>query len=112
MLIDGVQKALKYIINIKNENYIKLDSLNKLKEENHTKTNYSTLLYDNRIKNCDIIIEALEKQIPYTPQEDVKVGYDYYCKCGTYLAPNKCEEIKYCISCGQRIDWNNIKGRV
>ena len=24
----------------------------------------------------------------------------------TYLAPTKCKEIKYCINCGQKLDWD------
>ena len=51
-------------------------------------------------------IESLEKQIPSKVEEGTEGGLDWYCKCGTYLAPTKCKEIKYCINCGQKLDWD------
>lgn len=51
-------------------------------------------------------IESLEKQIPSKVKESTEGGFDWYCKYGTYLAPTKCKEIKHCISCGQKLDWD------
>ena len=51
-------------------------------------------------------IESLEKQIPSKVEEGTEGGLDWYCKCGTYLALTKNKEIKYCINCGQKLDWD------
>lgn len=53
----------------------------------------------------EISINAIEKQIPSKVEDGTEGGFDWYCKCGTYLSPTKCYEIKYCISCGQKLDW-------
>ena len=51
-------------------------------------------------------IESLEKQIPSKVEEGTEGGLDWYCKCGTYLSRTKNKEIKYCINCGQKLDWD------
>ena len=51
-------------------------------------------------------IEALEKQIPSKVEEGTEGGLDWFCKCGYYLSATKCKEIKYCVNCGQRLDWD------
>ena len=51
-------------------------------------------------------IESLEKQIPLKVEEGTEGGLDWYCKCGTYLSQTKNKEIKYCINCGQKLDWD------
>lgn len=56
-------------------------------------------------KYFKVVSQALEKQIPCKTEDSTEGGFDWYCKCGTYLSPIKCEEIKYCISCGQKLDW-------
>lgn len=59
------------------------------------------------IENYIVIIEALEKQIPYkiTNKSVTPFLSDVYegdCKCGTRLL----EGGKYCSECGQRIEWD------
>ena len=51
-------------------------------------------------------IESLEKQIPLKVEEGTEGGLDWYCKCGAYLSQIKNKEIKYCINCGQKLDWD------
>ena len=69
MNTDDIQKAKKYITNIRDENYVILDGFKKeIKTNKDSKTSYNTLVYDNRIKNCNTILEALEKQIPLKPK--------------------------------------------
>lgn len=51
-------------------------------------------------------MESLEKQIPCKVEDGTEGGFDWYCTCGTYLAPLKCREMNYCISCGQKLDWD------
>ncbi|MGX8702280.1 hypothetical protein [Caproiciproducens sp.] len=72
------------------------------------------------IVTADSAIEALEKQIPKKPIEnisDVPVRIDhvmfrpgipfYTCLiCGTPAAPTQ----PYCIGCGQRFDWDKSGG--
>jgi len=68
MNLDDILKAQKYITNIRDENVIVLDNFKKEIETNKDeKTSYNTLVYDNRIKNCNTILEALGKQIPKKP---------------------------------------------
>lgn len=67
-------------------------------------------LSDDFVSNYDnaysVVAKALEKQEPCKVEEGTEGGFDWYCKCGTYLSPTKCKEIKYCISCGQKLDWD------
>jgi len=50
----------------------------------------------------EMIIEALEKQIPMKPNG----CYPFYCpRCNTKLDPTR-----YCGSCGQQILWEEEKG--
>lgn len=66
--IKDINKAVKYITNIRDENCIVLDNFKKEIEANtDSKTHYNTLIYDNRIKNCNVILEALGMQIPKKP---------------------------------------------
>lgn len=65
-------------------------------------------------KEClNMAIQALEKQIPYKPQEYEDKYYG--CKCGEVLL-EKWEEypkklmpkswgLPYCLGCGQKLDW-------
>ena len=65
-------------------------------------------------EGLDVSIEALEKQIPYKPQE-YEDKY-YACKCGnnlllkwekyhTKLMP-KSKGLPRCLVCGQKLDWS------
>ena len=70
-------------------------------------------LNDNGI---DCVVEALEKQIPYKPQEYEDKYYG--CKCGEVLLekweeyPKKLMDkrwgLPYCLGCGQKLDWSEV----
>lgn len=53
----------------------------------------------------ELVIEALEKQIPYT-LTDISTTYTGEkigtCKCGNYAV---LEHEKYCTECGQKVSW-------
>lgn len=61
-------------------------------------------------------IKALEKQIPYKPQEYEDKYYS--CKCGEVLLekweeyPKKLMDkrwgLPYCLGCGQKLDWSEV----
>lgn len=68
---------------------------------------------ESQEKAYNMAIKALEKQIPYKPQEYEDKYYG--CKCGnillhkwlkypTELMP-KSEGLPYCLACGQKLDW-------
>ena len=64
-------------------------------------------LYNIPIKNMEMIVQALEKQIPKKPYKDNDNGLyekDYCPTCHRSLFPNDhhCE-------CGQAIDWSDEK---
>lgn len=66
--IDDILKAKKYITNLRDGSQVVLDGFKKEIEANEDeKTSFITLTYDNRIKNCNTILEILEKQIPKQP---------------------------------------------
>lgn len=52
-------------------------------------------------------IEALEKQVPRKPIEvDEDLGYFVCGNCNfTVGYTNEKEEHKYCLNCGQKLDW-------
>ena len=70
-------------------------------------------LYNIPLKNMELIINALEKQIPKKP-----VNYDkhyYKCPCcnedleidNDMLFVYDEEPPKFCIKCGQKLDWRD-----
>lgn len=59
--------------------------------------------YDNAY---DTVVKALNKQEPRKVEEGTEGGLDWYCNCGDYLSREKCEEMKYCMTCGQKLDWD------
>lgn len=67
--------------------------------------------------NCEeqeVIKKALEKQVPYKPQE-YEDRY-YACECGNILLPKwakypdklmpKSEGLPHCMACGRKLDWS------
>lgn len=56
-----------------------------------------------------LAVEALEKQIPKKPAHDEYC--DYCCpSCGdTWNANEYGSAMQYCWTCGQRIDWSEVK---
>ena len=71
-------------------------------------------LYNIPLENMELIVQALEKQIP----KKVKIEQWIYTKCdcgyefsrhhgdGYYSIPLE-NKTKYCPNCGQAIDWRN-----
>ena len=70
-------------------------------------------LYDIPLENMELIVQALEKQIP----KKVKIEQWIYTKCdcgyefsrhhgdGYYSIPLE-NKTKYCPNCGQKLDWS------
>ena len=70
-------------------------------------------LYNIPLENMELIVQALEKQIP----KKVKIEQWIYTKCdcgyefskhrgdGYYSIPLE-NKTKYCPNCGQKLDWN------
>lgn len=113
--IDAILKAKKYITNIRDENYIRLNNFKKKIEANKdSKTTYNTLVYDNRIENCNTILEALEKQIPKKPI--IKTWNPALCpSCGVELSESVGDGydkhwygMKICV-CGQKLKWEDAE---
>ena len=64
-------------------------------------------LYNIPLKNMEMIVQALEKQIPKKPYKDNENGIyekEYCPKCHRSLFPND----HHCI-CGQKIEWSDEK---
>ena len=68
-------------------------------------------LYNIPLKNMEMIVQALEKQIPKKPM----ISYDErvkenWCSCGVCafgLGWKRTIHYKYCPDCGQKLDWGN-----
>ena len=63
---------------------------------------------DVLLKKLGMAIQALEKQIPMKPTEiNDECGYFECPACGDliYAEGARFEEHKYCLSCGQKLDW-------
>ena len=91
------------------------DYSNVLKEAKSMGCNDIRALYNIPLKNMELIINALEKQIPKKPyiQQDNRnndcmecpscdsfIGYECDCRDEHY-------QINYCPNCGQAIDWSD-----
>jgi hypothetical protein len=110
--IDKLIKAKKYITNIRNENCVVLDEFKKEIEANKdSTTTYSTLVYDNRIENCNTILEVIEKYIPKNPIME-RWSPARCPSCDTELSESIGDGyykhwygLKVC-DCGQRLQWD------
>ena len=78
---------------------------------------YEYRLSGDRLLAWDIAIEALEKQIPKTPNYEGdgyingELIYDtWICPCcGRYYELDCNDDYAYCPQCGQRIDWSTLE---
>lgn len=68
-------------------------------------------LYNIPLKNMEMIVQALEKQIP---KKVVKEGkWIYKCPCCGECAETDCGDVfydyqlDYCNGCGQKLDWSD-----
>lgn len=83
-----------------------------LKEAKSMGCNEVKALYNIPLKNMEMIVQALEKQIPKKPikskKQVVRYVNTYYCPIcnlgitGTNIA-------KLCYHCGQKLDWSDEK---
>ena len=79
-------------------------------------------LYKIPLKNMEMIVQALEKQIPKKPNKTIDSSWgtqkethtcpvcDYYLTEVQFIASQKIEsnkKITYCETCGQAIDWSD-----
>ena len=79
-------------------------------------------LHNIPLKNMEMIVQALEKQIPKKPNKAIDSSWgvkkevhvcpvcDYYLTEVHFIAPQKIEsnkKITYCETCGQAIDWSD-----
>ena len=82
--------------------------LSKLKQKN--KEGYSYLLEK---EECDMCIDALEKQIKKKPLHSIyypngRKHHHIYCgKCGMYRQRVSMSD-NYCRNCGTKIDWSEV----
>ena len=86
------------------------DYSNVLKEAKSMGCKEIRALYNIPLKNIELIINALEKQIPKKPYKDNENGVyekDHCPTCHRSLFPNDhhCE-------CGQKIDWSDKKWNI
>ena len=78
---------------------------------------YAYRLSGDRLLAWDIAIEALEKQIPETPNYEGdgymngELIYDtWICPCcGRYYELDYNDDYIYCPHCGQRINWSTLE---
>ena len=72
-------------------------------------------LYNIPLENMELIVQALEKQIP---KKTIPIDYEKYMNTvknalflkGAYWCPNCKHVVKcgtYCSDCGQKLDWGN-----
>ena len=61
------------------------------------------------IGKMEVLQMALEKQVPQKPGEiDRDLNYFVCPRCGTTInSTSDLEDIKYCLECGQAIDWRD-----
>ena len=60
-------------------------------------------LYNIPLKNMEMIVQALEKQIPKKPKTDDRYIM-YICPCcNDFIKVNH----NYCTNCGQKLDWES-----
>lgn len=121
-MTENEAKAIRFIENIKNHAVVTLDHI--VKEE----PNVSPLIYKGREEKADTILTMIEELEQYraigTPEEckiavekqrpkkPINPDDDY----GTFKCPNcngliftedRFETHKYCLLCGQKLDWSD-----
>ena len=65
-------------------------------------------LYNIPLKNMELIINALEKQIPKKPHKNFEKFSGVWCSCGKYLGKGYfVDKPIYYPDCGQKLDWSD-----
>ena len=65
-------------------------------------------LYNIPLKNMEMIVQALEKQIPKKPHKNFEKFSGVWCSCGKYLGKGYfIDKPSYCTDCGQKLDWSD-----
>ena len=91
------------------------DYSNVLKEAKSMGCKEIRALYNIPLKNMELIINALEKQIPKKPTyegdgyapDGTFVWDEWICPCCETMYEVDYEEYDYCPHCGQKIDWSD-----
>ena len=79
-----------------------------LKEAKSMGCNDIRALYNIPLKNMELIINALEKQIPKKPHKNFEKFSGVWCSCGKYLGKGYfVEKPSFCSNCGQKLDWSD-----
>ena len=67
-------------------------------------------LYNIPLKNMEMIVQALEKQIPKKPHKNFEKLSGVWCSCGKYFGKGYfVDKPIYCPNCGQKLDWSDEK---
>lgn len=82
-----------------------------LKEAKSMGCNEVKALYNIPLKNMEMIVQALEKQIPKKVVKDGKRSYKCPC-CGESAKTETGDSfidyrLDYCDGCGQKLDWSD-----
>lgn len=65
-------------------------------------------LYNIPLKNMEMIVQALEKQIPKKPHKNFEKFSGVWCSCGKYFGKGYfVDKPSYCTDCGQKLDWSD-----
>lgn len=84
------------------------DYSNVLKEAKSMGCKEIRALYNIPIKNMEMIVQALEKQIPKKPHKNFEKFSGVWCSCGKYLGKGYfVEKPSFCSDCGQKLDWSD-----
>ena len=84
------------------------DYSNVLKEAKSMGCKEIRALYNIPLKNMEMIVQALEKQIPKKPHKHFETFGGVWCSCGKYFGKGYfVDKPIYCPNCGQAIDWSD-----
>ena len=96
------------------------DYSNVLKEAKSMGCNEIKALYNIPLKNMEMIVQALEKQIPKkieirkATNDDIESELRDFitvkgriCRCPSCRCCIHISELKYCWECGQKLDWSD-----
>ena len=93
------------------------DYSNVLKEAKSMGCNEIKALYNIPLKNMEMIVQALEKQIPKKPTyegdgyapDGTFVWDEWICPCCGSRYEVDYDDYDYCPNCGQKLDWSDEK---
>jgi len=72
------------------------------------KNNYPNTGYAMLRKALDLAIKSLDKSTPMKPKVIDEDKQTFDCpRCGTTIYADNVKDFKYCLDCGQRLDWSD-----